>query len=164
MVFGKCLFGFGIQTIFRGRDVRVPRKPSWRCDDRRIRRGVERRRTAKLTLLFHLTMPMHSLEPQVNLSRKPSAVQKSRYLLSKTGFPKQCLHIFYLQKVSNIFTQKRFTSRYSVFGLCTVDLEVRSRTCHFGTDKRCGAHFICKRCHMSVGELAKGRCTWHVEW
>ena len=56
------------------------------------------------------------------------------------------------------------TQRYSVFGLCTVDFKVRSRTCHFGTDKRCEEHFICKRCYMSAGELAKGRCTWHVKW
>ena len=35
---------------------------------------------------------------------------------------------------------------------------------HFGTDKRCEEHFICKRCYLSVGELAKGRCAWHVKW
>ena len=34
--------------------------------------------------------------------------------LSKTGFPKQCLHIFYLRKVSNIFTQKLLCSE--IFG------------------------------------------------
>ena len=76
----------------------------------------------------------HSLGLQVNLSRSRSAVQKCRCLIRFLGYA------------------------------CTVDFEVRSRTCHFGTDKRCEEHTICKRCYMSVGELAKRRCTWHVKW
>ena len=117
----------------------------------------------KLTLLFHLTM--HSLELQVNLSRKRSAVQKCRSLLSKTGFPKQCLHIFYLRKVSNIFTQKLLYSE--IFGFFVMHSWLWSQIknlpfWYWQTLWR--TLFICKRCYLSVGELAKGRCTWHVKW
>ena len=71
-------------------------------------------------------------------------MQKCRCLLSKAGFPKQCLHIFYLRKVSNIFTQRLLYSEIFGFWVCTVDFKVRSRTCHFGTDKLCEEHFTAR--------------------
>ena len=90
-------------------------------------------------------------------AKMPVLVVKDRF--SKAMFT----HLLPSKGIEHFYPESALL-RDSVFGLRTVDFEVRSRTCHFGTDKRCEEDFICKRCYMSVGELTKGRCTWHAEW
>ena len=64
-------------------------------------------------------------------AKMPVLVVKDRF--SKAMFT----HLLPSKGIEHFYPEAALLRDIRVFGLCTVDFEVRSRNCHFGTDKRC---------------------------
>ena len=91
-------------------------------------------------------------------AKMPVLVAKDRF--SKAMFT----HLLPSKGIEHFYPEAALLRDIRFLGYAQLTLKSDQRTCHFGTDKRCEEHFICKRCYMLVGELAKGRRTWHVKW